>query len=373
MMTKKANKNKPETNPNPKLQIDARLLLPDEDWDTETAQKLNEAIHALDLLTDALANSGIRITPPDMAAWMMRKALDAHCFGGFEYSLLQVYKNSRDIRQNTYRTTRDIQIISYFHNLLPLPTIQKQEPVDILELYWQLTYGVFSEQVGYRQRPGLPPKDAFSPPPPEDIPDLVGSLNVFINQNKVTHPLIRLSLVFAELAWIQPFITINLHFNLLLMNHLTVHWTKLGLPVLDFERWLSSHRKTFFQRISAYHTEGAVIPWIRFFLEGFTLSLQSGLVQLEAYKAYKITLVDQLKELDANLQLEKIAPFLLGQPAFSRMTISRFLKNPGLAETIVERLLDEGIVQTGHDPEEEPLYVCPETLAFWEQSGEVQA
>ncbi len=121
-------------------------------------------------------------------------------------------------------------------------------------------------------RPG---KAVFVPPPPEQVPALLGDLEHFIHEARpMLPPLVKVALVHAQFETIHPFLDGNGRIGRLLIAALIEHWGLLPEPLMYLSGHLKQHQFAYYQRLMAVRTEGDWEGWVAFFLDGVLAAAQ---------------------------------------------------------------------------------------------------
>lgn len=108
----------------------------------------------------------------------------------------------------------------------------------------------------------------FVPPPPAELPRLLGNLENYIHSNDSTPLLIRLGMIHAQFETLHPFLDGNGRMGRLLIAFSLCERTVLQRPVLYLSHFLKKNRSAYYNHLQAIRTEGAWEPWLKFFLEG---------------------------------------------------------------------------------------------------------
>jgi Fic family protein len=123
---------------------------------------------------------------------------------------------------------------------------------------------------------GTRPANAqFVPPPPQEVPDAMGRLELFLHDEPIPTPiLIKAALAHAQFETIHPFLDGNGRLGRLLVTLLLCQTGDrpedrvLARPLLYLSLYLKRYRDAYYDRLQRVRTEGAWEPWLRFFLEG---------------------------------------------------------------------------------------------------------
>jgi Fic family protein len=117
---------------------------------------------------------------------------------------------------------------------------------------------------------GTSPANArFVPPPAQQVPDAMGDLERFVNdQPQLTPVLVKAALAHAQFETIHPFLDGNGRLGRLLVTLLLIADRVLRQPLLYLSLYLKRHRDDYYDHLQRTRTEGDWESWLRFFLEG---------------------------------------------------------------------------------------------------------
>lgn len=116
----------------------------------------------------------------------------------------------------------------------------------------------------------------YVPPPPHEVPRLLGELERFLHEDPSLPLLIRVGLAHAQFETIHPFLDGNGRIGRLLITFLLCEKEVLSKPVLYLSYYFKRHRQEYYDRLQGVRDEGAWEAWLAFFLEGvFEVSQQA--------------------------------------------------------------------------------------------------
>lgn len=109
----------------------------------------------------------------------------------------------------------------------------------------------------------------FVPPPPEDVAECMGALELFLHEETSSAPiLLKAALAHAQFETIHPFLDGNGRMGRLLIA-LTLHdGGLLAQPLLYLSLYLKEHRAVYYSLLDQVRRDGDWEAWIDFFLEG---------------------------------------------------------------------------------------------------------
>jgi Fic family protein len=108
----------------------------------------------------------------------------------------------------------------------------------------------------------------FVPPPPDTVPDVLGSLERFLHDDKTLPLLIKIGLAHAQFETIHPFLDGNGRVGRLLITFLLCENAVLQKPVLYLSHFFKRRRQTYYELLQATRDRGAFEDWLAFFLTG---------------------------------------------------------------------------------------------------------
>jgi Fic family protein len=108
----------------------------------------------------------------------------------------------------------------------------------------------------------------FVPPPPHEVPSLLGDVETFLHQDDGVPLLIKIGLAHAQFETIHPFLDGNGRIGRLLITFLLCERKALQKPVLYLSYYFKRRRQEYYDRLQAVRDDGDWEGWLAFFLEG---------------------------------------------------------------------------------------------------------
>lgn len=122
---------------------------------------------------------------------------------------------------------------------------------------------------------GTRPGDAlFVPPPPEEVADLMSSLERFLHDGAHLPPLIKAALAHVQFETIHPFLDGNGRVGRLLITLLLCEAGVLTEPLLYLSLYFKANRQRYYDLLQRVRTDGDWETWVDFFLDGVTVTAQ---------------------------------------------------------------------------------------------------
>ena len=125
----------------------------------------------------------------------------------------------------------------------------------------------------------------FVPPPPEDVPCVLGAMEAWLHADSDLSPLLRIALAHVQFETIHPFLDGNGRIGRLLIALLAEHWNLLEQPLLYVSVAFRRAQQAYYARLSAVRTEGDWEGWVRFFLECVREAADDGVLVAQALHA----------------------------------------------------------------------------------------
>ena len=108
----------------------------------------------------------------------------------------------------------------------------------------------------------------FVPPPPHEVPRILGDLENFLHSPNGIPFLVRIGLAHAQFETIHPFLDGNGRMGRLLITFLLCQQKVLLKPVLYLSHFFKMHRTEYYERLQAVRDSGDWEGWLYFFLRG---------------------------------------------------------------------------------------------------------
>lgn len=188
----------------------------------------------------------------------------------------------------------------------------------------------------------------FVPPPPHEVPQLLGDLERFFHAQDDIPVLIRVGLAHAQFETIHPFLDGNGRIGRLLITFLLVEKGLLRKPLLYLSHYFKRHRAEYYERLQAVRDAGEWEGWLEFFLRGIAKvseeASQTAAAILRMREEYRAKITDHLGRAAANGQ--RVMDRLFEQPIVTVAAVREWLDITSAgANQIVSRLQDIGLLK----------------------------
>jgi Fic family protein len=114
-------------------------------------------------------------------------------------------------------------------------------------------------------RPG---NAVYVPPPPAEVPRLLGDLEKYLHAKDSLPALVRAGLVHVQFETIHPYLDGNGRLGRLLVTLALEESRLLSQPLLYLSLYFKRHREDYYRALNRVRTEGDWEGWTAFFLEG---------------------------------------------------------------------------------------------------------
>src|SRR5438552_203809 len=108
----------------------------------------------------------------------------------------------------------------------------------------------------------------YVPPPPEHLLDALQAWERFLQERGRVPDLVQCALLHQQFEAIHPFLDGNGRVGRLLITLFLIERSRLSQPLLYLSAYIDEHRRDYYDRLQAIHTDGDWMGWLRFFLDG---------------------------------------------------------------------------------------------------------
>ncbi len=131
---------------------------------------------------------------------------------------------------------------------------------------------------------GLTPKDAvFVPPSAEHVEDLMSDLEKFLHNEEIQVPdLIKIAIAHYQFETIHPFLDGNGRVGRLLIVLYLISQGIIEKPLLYISDFFEKNKELYYAKLSYVRQKNDLIGWIKFFLDGITLTADTGAKTLQS-------------------------------------------------------------------------------------------
>jgi Fic family protein len=151
---------------------------------------------------------------------------------------------------------------------------------------------------GEAASPGMYRKQAVRvgnlvPPPAPLIAELIADLEIYINTDTQTPPLIRAGLVHVHFEMIHPFLDGNGRVGRLLILLMLLDAGVITAPIVYPSFYFKKHHQEYYQRLDAVRTQGDFEGWITYYLKAVKESAQDACARAKQIQTLEADLKNQ--------------------------------------------------------------------------------
>lgn len=188
----------------------------------------------------------------------------------------------------------------------------------------------------------------FIPPPPHEVPSMLGDVEAFLHRTDDVPLLIKIGLAHAQFETIHPFLDGNGRIGRLLITFLLCERRVLHKPVLYLSHFFKQHRQEYYDRLQAIRDTGDWEGWLAFFLRGVAeVSLEAAATArkiLALREEHRGQITDRLGRAAGNGH--RLLEQLYEKPVVSVKDVQTISKTTfPSANQIVQRLVELGILR----------------------------
>jgi Fic family protein len=216
-------------------------------------------------------------------------------------------------------------------------------------------------------RPG---NAVFVPPPPEEMQECLGKLEMFLHDQPTPMPtLLKAALVHAQFETIHPFLDGNGRLGRLLITLLLCDQKVLREPMLYLSLYFKTHRQRYYDLLNAVRLTGDWEAWLEFFADAVaataTQAMETAKLILDLSKRSETKIGNLGRGTPSALSIHRT---LLENPY---ATSKHLAEKTGLSHATVNKVLKEletlGIVKKTTDRKRNRVFAYSEYLAIMEK------
>jgi Fic family protein len=135
----------------------------------------------------------------------------------------------------------------------------------------------------------------FIPPPHIEVPELIGDLEKFANDESNKIPdLLKIAIIHYQFETIHPFLDGNGRIGRLLITLYLVNKDLLSKPILYLSDFFERHRNLYYDNLNAVRTKNDIDHWLKFFLTGVIETATKGIDTFTAILNLQKTLNEKI-------------------------------------------------------------------------------
>lgn len=188
----------------------------------------------------------------------------------------------------------------------------------------------------------------FVPPAQQEVPDLMGDLENFLNNDDIRVPdLVRIAIAHYQFETIHPFLDGNGRLGRLLITLFLVSNKLLARPTLYLSDFFEQNRLQYFDLLTAVRTQNRLQEWVRFFLVGVVETSRKGIATFQEILRLKEEVENRVLALGKRTPLaRRLLRHLYSQPLVTANEVAAALQVSGpTANALIQELVRINILQ----------------------------
>jgi len=185
----------------------------------------------------------------------------------------------------------------------------------------------------------------FVPPPPEDVENLMGDLEGYINLDTQTDPLIKAFLAHYQFETIHPFLDGNGRVGRLILTLMIFNGCALKQPWLYLSAYFDRYKDEYIDALFRVSTEGNWLNWIKLCLRATASEANDAMARIDALVILKTEYEAKIATASLPARLMQIVLALFDFPMISvPIVVKKCNVTFPTAKKDVERLMELGIL-----------------------------
>ncbi len=297
-------------------------------------------------------------------AYVIKEALLSSAIEGIHTTLIDVFTHplgESKPNKNTQLVLNYIQALE-----VALQMLKDQGLPLATRVILAAHHALLSDGEGDKAAPGLLRKQSVRvgnlvPPPASEVPNLMSTLEKYINESSGLPPLIRAGLVHVQFETIHPFLDGNGRIGRLLIVLMLIDSGLLDAPILYPSYYFKKHHLEYYQRLDRVRTQGDFEGWIIYYLKAIRDSSLDACHRAKDIEALKTRLKDMVEHDPQFARIRKTAAvtldLLFSQPVIGIAGIGRGIeKSYNTAHNIVKQFVALGLLSDDNLPGRSKLY-----------------
>lgn len=327
--------------------------------------KANAEVARFDGLLRSLPNAAVLLSPMETNEAVLSSRIE-----GTKATLEEVYR-FQAVPKELEEKRDDIQeVLNYRQAVRRAIEMLKKVPLSVRvlkETHAILLNGVRGEHKDPGNfRSGQVQVGSYYPPAANDVSRHMSALEKYFHHEE-KDPLVQLAIVHAQFEIIHPFWDGNGRTGRILMPLFLYHKNVLSSPMFYLSEYFESHRKEYYDRLSAVSNTNDWEGWITYFMEAVVEQSKKNIEKAQSIHALYDKKKDRIVNATHSQFSIKVLDFLFTNPIFTGTQFAHQSDIPKPSTTRILRLLSEnGIVKqispaAGRKP---ALYIFPKLLAI---------
>jgi Fic family protein len=320
-----------------------------------------------------LSGMGLRLPDPNLLIipYVKREALMSSRIEGTKMTVSEMYKSEAEEKTEDMDSTEVRNYVSALKQALE----SKEEKITLETLKKMHAILMSGGVRGHEKNPGEFRKiqnfisltnrigeASYIPPPPHMVPDLMKSLENYVNSENAT-PLIQVALAHYQFETIHPFCDGNGRIGRTLVTLMLCKKNVLSQPLLYLSAYFEKFRKEYENLLLKVNQEGCYEEWVRFFLSGVESQSEDAIQRTKRLFGIRDEYIKKLREQPKAGRAAGLIDQLFYNPFINIPGVAKNLAvTYPTAKKITEQFLRAGILVEADKKQRNKLYCAEEIL-----------
>jgi Fic family protein len=208
--------------------------------------------------------------------------------------------------------------------------------------------------------PGMGIEQAtFVPPPPSEVPRLLGALERYLHEPSDLPPVVRLALMHYQFEAIHPFRDGNGRVGRLLISLMLCLEGILPMPLLYLSAYFHRTRSEYYDQLRRVSQSGSWHDWLTYFARGVASEAMDAVERAQRLKDLQSEYLRKVRTARASALLTQLVEELFNYPMVSVAKVAGLLHvTATTAQEHVDRLVSAGILREATGQKRNRLFVA---------------
>ncbi|MER5174585.1 MAG: Fic family protein [Candidatus Nitrosocosmicus sp.] len=348
-------------------------------YDESLIAILGEANYQLGILNGLgklIPNPNLLISP-----YLKREAVLSSKIEGTQASIMDIYNFEAEGKTDgNSEINRINEVINYIKSLNEcLNDISKGKKIDILMIKkahkilmnnvrgQELTPGEFRTIQNWIGISGTKINDAsYIPPPPEQVTELIQSLEGFINNPPgLISVLIQCAMIHYMFEAIHPFSDGNGRIGRLLISLFLIERKLLDQPLLYLSAYIERNKMNYYSLLLDISQNSDWIKWIKFFIRGVIEQSKESILSIQKIMELKKRYEQKLNEEKSTRNMSMLVDYLFSNPIITTTSAERYLRITYRgAKKVIDSLIKNGILEEYGSRQRDKKFIAHEIVSI---------
>jgi Fic family protein len=207
----------------------------------------------------------------------------------------------------------------------------------------------------------------YIPPPPHEMKSSLDNLEKFMHDSADLPVLVKAALLHAQFETIHPFLDGNGRVGRLLITFYLCQQQVLSKPLLYLSEYFKKYRSDYYERLDSYHEKDDIEGWVKFFLEGVSLTAQNAVSTTRKILKLREQDLEKVMSMGRSQNGKRLLDSLYKRPYIKTKDVEKVasLSNPN-ALALIRKFEKAGILKEITGQQRNRVYVYDAYLKLFE-------